>query len=120
MGAGLYCDQEAGSAGSTGRGESAILSNGSFAIVELMRQGASPEQAGLEVLRRIVRQVQRQASWQPALMREDGTPNFGVNFYALDMQGHWAGVTLRGANRKFAVADPENGVRLERLTPLLG
>jgi N4-(beta-N-acetylglucosaminyl)-L-asparaginase len=119
VGAGLYCDQEAGSAGSTGRGESAILANGSFAIVELMRQGASPEEAGLEVLRRICRQVQRQATWQPALMREDGTPNFGVNFYALDVQGNWAGVTLRGGAR-FAVADPENGVRLERLTPLLG
>ncbi|HUR27315.1 MAG TPA: isoaspartyl peptidase/L-asparaginase, partial [Planctomycetota bacterium] len=69
IGAGLYCDLEAGSAGSTGRGEASVLSNGSFAIVEMMRQGASPKEAGFELLRRIVRQVERQAKWQPALMR---------------------------------------------------
>jgi hypothetical protein len=33
---------EAGSAGSTGRGEACVLANGSFAIVELLRHGASP------------------------------------------------------------------------------
>jgi N4-(beta-N-acetylglucosaminyl)-L-asparaginase len=118
VGAGLYCDNEAGSAGSTGRGEASILSNGSFAIVELMRQGATPEEAGLEVLRRIVRQVRRQATWQPGLARDDGTPAFGINFYCLDLDGRWAGVTLRGGG-EFAVADPENGPRSVRLTPLL-
>jgi len=118
VGAGLYCDNEAGSAGSTGRGEASILANGSFAIVELMRQGASPEEAGLEVLRRIVRQVKRASSWQPELMREDGTPAFGVNYYCLDLDGRWAGVTLRGRS-EFAVADPESGPRSVRLTPLL-
>jgi len=119
IGAGLYCDLEAGSAGSTGRGEAAILSNGSFAIVELLRQGQAPLDAGMEVLRRIVRQVERQAKWQPALQGEDGKPAFGINFYILDMQGRWAGVTLRGDGKKFAVADPEGGVRHESLEPLL-
>ena len=119
VGAGLYCDAEAGSAGSTGRGEAAILANGSFAIVELMRQGASPEEAGLEVLRRIVRQVKRQSRWQPELMTPEGRPSFGVNFYCLDTQGRWAGVTLSG-KRRFAVADPEGGPRHEPLTPLFG
>jgi N4-(beta-N-acetylglucosaminyl)-L-asparaginase len=116
VGAGLYCDMEAGSAGSTGRGEAAILANGSFAIVELMRQGASPEDAGMEVLRRIVRQVKRAASWQPELMGADGRPAFGVHFYALNMDGEFAGVTL-GKGGKFAVAD-ENGVRHESLRTL--
>ncbi len=118
IGAGLYCDQEAGSAGATGRGEAAILSNGSAMIVELLRQGAAPVDAGLEVLRRIVRQVERQASWQPGLMREDGKPSFGISFYVLGVDGTWAGVTLEGGG-KFAVADPEGGPRLEALVGLL-
>ena len=45
IGAGLYCDQEVGSAGGTGRGESAILANASFAAVELMRHGRAPADA---------------------------------------------------------------------------
>ena len=118
VGAGLYCDQDAGSAGSTGRGEASILSNGSFAICELMRQGASPLDAGREVLRRIVVQVKRQARWQPALMREDGTPAFNVHFYVLGLDGRTAGVGLRGGG-KYAVADPEGGPRHEDVVPLL-
>ncbi|MCZ6597006.1 MAG: N(4)-(beta-N-acetylglucosaminyl)-L-asparaginase [Planctomycetota bacterium] len=118
VGAGLYCDNEAGSAGSTGRGEAAILSNGSFAIVELMRQGKSPREAGLTVLERIVRQVERQAKWQPGLMGGDGRPSFGVNFYALGLDGSWTGVTLKGGGR-FAVADAAGGPRHEPLTALL-
>jgi N4-(beta-N-acetylglucosaminyl)-L-asparaginase len=114
VGAGLYCDQEAGSAGSTGRGEAAILANASFAIVELMRQGAAPEEAGLEVLRRIARQVTRQAEWQPALADADGRPAFGIRFYVLAADGRWAGVTMAGEGT-FAVADPEGGPRLEPL-----
>jgi N4-(beta-N-acetylglucosaminyl)-L-asparaginase len=118
VGAGLYCDQEAGSAGATGRGEAAILANGSFAIVELLRQGLSPAQAGKEVLERIVRQVKRQAAWQPALLGKDGRPAFGLNFYILDAEGRWGGVTLSGSDHKFAVADGEGGPRLELLQPL--
>jgi len=122
VGAGLYCDQEAGSAGATGRGEAAILSNGSFSIVELMRQGLSPKDAGMELLRRIVRQVERQARWQPALRGADGLPSFGINFYVLGLDGTTAGVTLKArADRapKYAVADPDGGPRLETLEPLL-
>jgi len=117
VGAGLYCDQEAGSAGATGRGEASILSNGSFAIVELMRQGASPEEAGFEVLRRIVRQTERLAKWQPELLGADGRPSFAIHFYVLALDGTWAGVTLTGRAR-FAVADPENGPRHVELAPL--
>ncbi len=114
---GLYCDQEAGSAGSTGRGEAAILSSASSMIVELMRQGAAPVDAGLEVLHRIVRQTRRMAAWQPGLVREDGSPDFNINFYCLSIDGTWAGVSLRGA-RKFAVADPSGGPRHETCVPL--
>ncbi len=118
IGAGLYCDQEAGSAGSTGRGEAAILANGSFAIVELMRQGKAPLDAGMELLRRIERQVQRQARWQPALLDGDGKPAFSVKFYILGLDGAQAGVSLRGGG-KYAVADAAGGPRHEELEALM-
>lgn len=117
VGAGLYCDGEVGSAGSTGRGEAVILAGGSLLAVELMRQGLHPKDAGLAVLGRIASQVQRQAKWQPELLREDGRPAFGLKFYLLDLGGRWAGVSMH-AGRSFAVADPEEGARLEPLTPL--
>ncbi len=117
VGAGLYCDQEAGAAGATGRGESAILSNASFAMVELMRQGAGPEEAGLEVLKRVTRQAQRGATWQPGLVDSEGRPSFGLHLYAMGLDGTTAGVSLRGGGR-YAVADLEQGPRHEQLVPL--
>lgn len=123
IGAGLYCDAEAGSAGATGRGESAILSNGSFAIVELMRQGASPLDAGLEVLARITRQAKRGAKWQPALMGEDGLPGFNVKFYVLHLDGRTAGVVLKarkGRKGSYSVADAQGGPRHAELVALHG
>lgn len=112
LGAGLYCDAEAGSAGATGRGEAAILSHGSSAIVELLRAGASPEEAGLELMARVHRQARRAAAWQPGLVDADGVPTFNLTFYVLGLDGRFAGVQLRGPAR-FAVADPERGPRLE-------
>ena len=119
VGAGLYCDQDAGSAGATGRGEASILANASFALVEQLRRGAAPLDAGMEVLQRVVRQTQRQAKWQPALMGEDGKPAFGLHVYVLALDGRFAGATLKGAGH-FAVADPDHGPRRESLVSLLG
>ncbi|MFT7668862.1 MAG: N4-(beta-N-acetylglucosaminyl)-L-asparaginase [Planctomycetota bacterium] len=110
IGAGLYCDGEAGSAGATGRGEAAILSHGSSAIVELLRAGASPEDAGLEVMARVVRQAQRASVWQPGLVNEEGQPSFNLSFYVLGLDGAVAGVRLKGKSH-FAVSDPEGGPR---------
>ena len=117
IGAGLYCDQEVGSAGSTGRGEACILANGSFSIVELMRQGASPLDAALEAMRRVTRQTQRQARYQPDLLNEKGLPSFNLHFYVLGLDGSFAGVRMQGEG-EFAVSDPERGPRLEKLVPL--
>ena len=117
VGAGLYCDQEAGSAGATGRGEASILANGSFAAVELMRQGATPLEAGLEVLRRVVRQAQRLARRQSEMVDEHGQPAFGLNYYVLGLDGTFAGVTLKKGG-EFAVADPAGGPRLLPLVAL--
>jgi len=55
LGAGSYTDQDVGSAGATGSGEENIKVAGAHTIVELMRQGRTPQEAGLETLRRIVR-----------------------------------------------------------------
>lgn len=116
IGAGLYCDQEAGSAGGTGRGEAAILAHASSACIELMRNGKSPLDAGLEVLRRVVRQTQRMATWQPELVDAEGRPSFDLQLYVLGLDGTHAGVSLKGAGQ-YAAADPDAG---PRALPLVG
>lgn len=116
IGCGLYCDDEVGSAGGTGRGEAAIHSGGSWLVVERMRSGDTPEEACLYVLRRVADQARRQASWQPALW--DGTrPGFGLTFYAVRKDGLYGSATLRGVpgETKFAVCD-SRGARLEACT----
>src|SRR5215467_11775600 len=55
IGAGCYCDQDVGSAGATGNGEENIKVCGAHTIVENMRHGMSPEEAGMDALKRIVR-----------------------------------------------------------------
>lgn len=55
IGAGVYCDQDIGSAGATGNGEENIKVCGAHTIVEAMRHGMSPQEAGMEALRRIAR-----------------------------------------------------------------
>ena len=55
IGAGCYTDQDVGSAGATGSGEENIKVAGAHTIVENMRHGMSPQEAGLEALKRIVR-----------------------------------------------------------------
>ncbi len=54
IGAGLYVDDEVGAATATGLGESIIRICGSFLIVELMRQGRSPQEACEEAVKRLV------------------------------------------------------------------
>lgn len=110
IGAGLYVDNEIGSCGSTGRGEANLQNLASFAAVELMRNGGSPEDAGMEVLRRIDRNTESR------LRDKDGRPDFGLSFYLLAKDGRHAGVTLWGPE-KFAVTD-ENGTRHEDCTAL--
>jgi N4-(beta-N-acetylglucosaminyl)-L-asparaginase len=54
IGAGQYCDNTVGAAGSTGRGEANIKVCGAFLAVEFMRQGMSPEQALIKVIERVI------------------------------------------------------------------
>jgi N4-(beta-N-acetylglucosaminyl)-L-asparaginase len=115
LGAGLYVDGEVGAAGSTGRGEANLYNLCSFLIVEEMRRGKHPKDAGLEALRRI-----QANTIEKRLLSERGTPNFNINFYILNRKGEYAGVAMYnpGGRQQFAVCD-EKGARLEASTPLL-
>ncbi|HYJ84620.1 MAG TPA: N(4)-(beta-N-acetylglucosaminyl)-L-asparaginase [Pyrinomonadaceae bacterium] len=89
LGAGLYVDGEVGAAGSTGRGEANLYNLCSFLIVEEMRRGKHPKDAGMEALRRI-----KANTVEKRLRNSKGNPNFGINFYILNAKGEHAGVTM--------------------------
>ena len=55
IGAGLFVDNEVGGAAATGNGELVMRTLGSFLVVELMRNGLSPQAACEEAVRRIVK-----------------------------------------------------------------
>lgn len=55
IGAGLYVDNEVGACTATGQGEDVIRVAGSHAVVEVMRQGLSPEAACKKIIERIVK-----------------------------------------------------------------
>jgi N4-(beta-N-acetylglucosaminyl)-L-asparaginase len=116
LGAGLYVDGDVGAAGSTGRGEANLYNLCSFLIVEEMRRGKHPKDAGMEALKRIaVNTVEKR------LLNGRGEPNFNINFYILNRKGEYAGVAMyagRENGPQFAVCD-EKGPRLERCEPLL-
>ena len=115
LGAGLYVDGEVGAAGSTGRGEANLFNLCSFHIVEEMRRGRSPKDAGMEALRRV-----QANTIAPRLLNGRGLPNFNLNFYVLNRRGEYAGVAMYapGGRSQFAVCD-EKGARLEAIEPLL-
>jgi N4-(beta-N-acetylglucosaminyl)-L-asparaginase len=106
IGDGLYLDNDVGSAGGTGRGESAILSCAAFAIVERMRGGRKPLDAILDVLARVVDQSRKNGNADG-----EGKPTFNLSLYALSKEGAYASASLWSGS-KFAVADAA-GARLE-------
>lgn len=66
IGSGLFIDNEIGGAAATGMGEEVIKSVGSFLIVELMRNGMSPQQACEEAVNRIVTKNPKYTDFQVA------------------------------------------------------
>jgi len=110
LGAGLYVDNEVGSCGSIGNGEANLQNLTSFAAVQAMRAGASPTEAGLEALRRVV------AKTSPADRDPQGRPRFNLQLYLLTREGAHAGVALWGP-KQLAVCD-QAGPRLEACTAL--
>ena len=105
VGAGQYTDNAVGAAGSTGRGESNIMVCGAFLAVEHMRQGVAPEQALINVMKRVIEHSEKR------LLDEKGRPYFGLTFYALTKDGRYAGACAYEGD-KYAVCD-EKGPRLE-------
>jgi N4-(beta-N-acetylglucosaminyl)-L-asparaginase len=104
VGAGQYCDNTVGAAGSTGRGEANIKVCGAFLIVEMMRQGMSPDQACMKTIDRVIAMTERR------LLDEHGRPLFDLQFYALAKDGRFGSATAYEGAR-FAVADSQ-GARL--------
>ena len=75
IGSGLFIDNEVGGATATGMGEEVLKTVGSFLIVELMRQGKTPQEACEEAVRRVVKKS------------GDRYKDFQVGFIALNKQG---------------------------------
>jgi N4-(beta-N-acetylglucosaminyl)-L-asparaginase len=107
LGAGLYVDGAVGAAGSTGRGEANLFSLCSFLIVEAMRSGMPPKDAGMAALKRVVANTV-----EKRLLDARGQPNFNVSYYVVNTRGDYAGVSLyelseNGRPTRYAVCTEE-------------
>lgn len=83
VGAGLFVDNEVGAATSTGVGEEVIRICGSHTVIELMRQGMSPEEACKKTVERIVQK------------RKEKAKDLQVGFIALNNRGVFGGYALQ-------------------------
>ena len=115
LGAGLYVDGEVGAAGSTGRGESNLYNLSCFLIVEELRRGRHPKDAGMLALGRL-----RKATTEPRLRNAKGNPNFNVKFYIVNQKGEYAGVALYGGKGSSYAVCTEKGPETLPCEGLLG
>jgi N4-(beta-N-acetylglucosaminyl)-L-asparaginase len=81
IGAGLFVDNEVGGACATGLGEAVIRVSGSAMVVELMRNGATPQEACVDVVNRIIR-------------KHDNLDGLQVGFMALNMNGEFGAYSV--------------------------
>lgn len=88
IGAGLYVDNEIGGAGGTGVGEVIMKTLGSYLIVELMRNGLSPQAACKEAVMRAIKKI-------------PDAENLPVYYIAVNKQGEFGAY---GTNTKFKYA----------------
>lgn len=97
IGAGLFVDNEIGGATATGVGEEVIRTVGSFLIVELMRQGKSPQEACEEGVRRIMK-------------KNEGRKDFQIGFLAINKHGETGAYCVHPgfSYRKFDDSGHEN------------
>jgi N4-(beta-N-acetylglucosaminyl)-L-asparaginase len=112
IGAGCFTDQDVGSAGATGNGEENIKVVGAHTIVENLRRGMSPQEAGLDALKRIVRNYNGNM---------EKLAYVDMSYYILRRDGAYAGVSLWSGTaqhpRRFAVHDGD-GKRYEKTVAL--
>lgn len=83
IGAGLFVDNEVGAATATGQGEDVIRIAGSHTVVELMRQGLTPEQACKKAVERILR------------IKKDKAKEIQIGFIAINKKGQYGGFALQ-------------------------
>ncbi len=98
IGSGIFIDNEVGAATATGLGEEVLKTVGSFLIVELMRQGKTPQEACKEAIMRIVK-------------KNENYKNFQVGYIAMNKKGdigyysiqEWFSCTIfkNGVNKNF-------------------
>ena len=87
IGAGLYVDNEIGAATATGHGEEVIRIAGCHLVVELMRQGKSPQKACEEAVARIVKLTKN---------RNKNLKDIQVGFIALNKKGVHGAYCIQG------------------------
>ena len=95
IGAGLYVDNEIGAATATGHGEEVIRIAGCHLVVELMRQGKSPEQACREAVDRVVKLTAN---------RKKNLKDIQVGFIALNKKGEYGSYCVQ-SGFNYAVHD---------------
>jgi N4-(beta-N-acetylglucosaminyl)-L-asparaginase len=83
IGAGLYVDNEVGAATATGVGEEVVRICGSHTVIELMRQGHTPEQACKKAVERIIK------------MRGTKAKGLQIGFIALNKRGEFGGYAMQ-------------------------
>jgi len=99
IGAGLYVDGEIGAATSTGVGEEVIRNAGSFLVVELMRQGRSPQDACKEAVLRIIKR------------RPEASKTLQVGFLAMNRAGEVGAYAIqRGFSYAVCDAKKQDGL----------
>jgi N4-(beta-N-acetylglucosaminyl)-L-asparaginase len=97
IGAGLFVDNEVGAATATGQGEDVIRICGSHLVVELMRQGLSPEAACKKAVERIIK------------IKGTKAKDIQVGFIAINKQGEYGGYCIqKGFNFAVCYADDKN------------
>ncbi len=95
IGAGLYVDNEIGAATATGHGEEVIRTCGTHLVVELMRNGKTPQQACEEAVKRIHRFI---------VQRHKNPRELQIGFIALNKHGETGAFCLQ-SGFNYAVHD---------------
>jgi N4-(beta-N-acetylglucosaminyl)-L-asparaginase len=100
IGAGLFVDNEVGACTATGQGEDVIRVAGSHSVVELMRQGLSPEAACKKIIERIIK------------IKKEKAKDIQVAFLAINKKGQVGAFAI---HKGFSYAIKSND--MEKLVP---
>jgi len=99
IGSGLFVDNEIGACVATGLGEEVVKTVGSFLVVELMRQGKTPQEACEEAISRIVKKP------------NSDYKNFQVGYIAVNKQGETGSFAI---HQYFSMTKYQNGINEQK------